>query len=56
MRRLRVTKRQTKKLKEMSNYNVTLTNTKRATKEKALRKWESNWKRMPPTGGFAIMN
>lgn len=35
---------------------TTITNAKRRTKEKALEKWEREWKRTPPSGEFAVAN
>ncbi|KNZ73082.1 hypothetical protein J132_01312 [Termitomyces sp. J132] len=36
--------------------HTTLTNAKRKSREKALKKWRSEWKKTPLTGGFAIAN
>ncbi|KNZ73644.1 hypothetical protein J132_10500, partial [Termitomyces sp. J132] len=36
--------------------HTTLTNAKRKSREKALKKWRSEWKKTLPTGGFAIAN
>ncbi|KAH0580981.1 hypothetical protein H2248_012132 [Termitomyces sp. 'cryptogamus'] len=36
--------------------HTTLTNAKRTAKEKALSRWVREWRRSPPSGGFAIAN